>query len=363
MILDTRTIVLSYIATDIVCLAVMVLLWRQNRERISGTHLWVIFYVVSLFALILMILRGAIPDGASTILTNTMFMAGTLIGYQALLRFTGEIRRQTFNYFILAAGILIHAYFTFGKPDVDARIFNLSAVLLVFFSQCVWFCLRGAPEPMRRLMRWPGLVFALFVLVSLTRMAAAVFVPHARADLFQENVIIALSVIAYQLLFITLAFALALMYNQQLDEEVRAEKIKFELSFQSAPYTLVLSRLSDGKILDINDSFTRITGYNEADIRGKTAADLKLWVNEKDRAIIVRDLRETGAVFERKLLFRKKSGEIMTGLVSAKWITIQDEQCLLFSVNDVTEREKALEELRTAQMQWHRTFNASQDAI
>jgi PAS domain S-box-containing protein len=153
------------------------------------------------------------------------------------------------------------------------------------------------------------------------------------------------------------------MYNQRLVEEVRANEEKFELAFQSAPYTLVLSRLSDGKILAINDSFTRITGYSEADIRGKTAADLKLWVNEEDRAIVVRDLRETGAVFERKLLFRKKSGEIMTGLLSAKWITIQDEKCLLFSVNDVTEREKVLEELRTAQEQWQKTFDSTQDAI
>ena len=363
MILDTRTIVLSYIATDIACLAVMVLLWRQNRERISGTHLWVIYYIVSLFALILMILRGAIPDGASVILVNALFMAGTLIGYQALLRFAGEIRRQTFNYFILAAAILIHAYFPFGKPDVNARIFNLSAVLLVFFSQCAWFCLRGAPEAQRKLMWWPGLVFVLHILVSLCRMAAAVFAPHAQADLFQQNTTIALSVIAYQLLFVALTFALALMYNQRLVEEVRANEEKFELAFQSAPYTLVLSRLSDGKILAINDSFTRITGYSEADIRGKTAADLKLWVNEEDRAIVVRDLRETGAVFERKLLFRKKSGEIMTGLLSAKWITIQDEKCLLFSVNDVTEREKVLEELRTAQEQWQKTFDSTQDAI
>jgi len=363
MTLDIRTIFATFVATHTICLVVLLLLWRQNRERIQGTHLWVISYAFQLFTLIFMILRGAIPDWASIILAHTLLFAGTLMGYFALLRFAGTTRRQAFNYLVIVAVLLINAYFTYVQPSVNARTFNLSAVLLIIFSQCAWFCLRGAPEPMRMLMRWPGFVFALFVLVSLGWMAAAVFAPHTHADLFQASTAIALGMIAYQLLFITLAFALALMYNQQLDEEVRAEKIKFELSFQSAPYTLVLSRLSDEKILDINDSFTRITGYNEADIRGKTAADLKLWVNEEDRAIIVLDLRETGAVFERKLLFRKKSGEIMTGLVSAKWITLQDEQCLLFSVNDVTEREKALEELRTAQMQWHRTFNASQDAI
>ena len=363
MILDTRTLMLSYLATDLVCLAVIILLWRQNRESAGGTHLWIVDYAFKLSGLFLMILRGAIPDGASVILANALIMASWLIGYEALQRFAGTTRRQIFNYFILAAAILIHAYFTFSKPDVNARIFNVSATVAIIVAQCAWFCLRGAPKAQRRLMWWPGLVFVLYALVSLARMAAAVFAPYAHSDFFQANTAIALSTVSYQLLLVALTFALALMYNQRLGEEVRTEEEKYALAFRAAPYALVLSRLSDGKILEANEGFTRTTGYDEADIRGKTALDLKLWANEEDRALVVRDLQDTGAVFERKLPFRKKSGEILTGLVSAKWITIRHEQCLLFSVNDITEREKAMEELRVAQMQWQKTFDATQDAI
>ncbi|MDD4242574.1 MAG: PAS domain S-box protein, partial [Smithellaceae bacterium] len=169
--------------------------------------------------------------------------------------------------------------------------------------------------------------------------------------------------IAYPLLFITLTVALALMYNQQLSEEVRAEKEKYALAFQSAPYALVLSRLSDGKILEINDGFTRNTGYDEADIQEKTAMELNLWANKEDRALVVRDLQDTGVIFDRKVLLRKKSGEIVTGLFSAQLITFRHEACLLSSINDITEREKAMEELRVAQKQWQKTFDATQDAI
>ena len=48
MILDTRTLLLSYFATDLICLAVIILLWRQNRERVGGTHLWIIDYAFKL---------------------------------------------------------------------------------------------------------------------------------------------------------------------------------------------------------------------------------------------------------------------------------------------------------------------------
>ena len=36
-----KTIIFSYVITDIVCLAVIVLLWRQNRKRFAGTGFFV----------------------------------------------------------------------------------------------------------------------------------------------------------------------------------------------------------------------------------------------------------------------------------------------------------------------------------
>lgn len=363
MILDTRTIVLNYCLTGMVCLAVMTMLWRQNRKRISGTHLWVIDYAFLMSALVLMILRGAIPDWASIVLANALIVTGVLFGYLALLSFAGAVRRQAFNYLVAAAVLVIQAYFTFVQPDVNTRNFSISAAILIIVSQCAWFCLRGAPIAQRELMRWTGLVFVLYALLNLGRMAAAVFAPHTHADFFQENATVAVSLIAHQLLFVALTFALALMYNQRLFEEVRTEEEKFALAFRLAPYALILSRLSDGKILEINDGYTRATGYDEEETRGKTAMDLNLWANEEDRNLLVRDLQENGDVFNRKALFRNKAGEILIGLVSVKRITAQHEECMLFSVNDITEREKAMEELRQAQLQWQKTFDATQNSI
>lgn len=363
MTVDIRTLVLSYLLTGLVCLAVMVLLWRQNRERVPGTHLWVVDYAFQMSALVLMFLRGAIPDGASILLANTLILAGLLIGYQALLRFAGATRPQVFNNLVVATVVLIQAYFTFAQPDVNARIFTISTASLIIFSQCAWFCLRSAPDAVRPLMTGVGGVFALYALLSFGRMVESVLASQARTDFFQPSPANAISMIAYSLLLIALTFALALMYNKRLHEEIRTEEEKYALAFHSAPYALVLTRLSDGKILEVNDGFTRIAGYDEADIRGKTTLALNLWVNEEDRALVVRDVQDTGAVFERKLPFRKKSGEILTGLYSTQRITIRHEDCLLSSINDISDREKAAEDLRLAERQWQKTFDATNDSV
>ena len=363
MILDIRTVVFSYVLTDIVCVAVMILLWWQNRRRFTGTLLWVVDFAFQLTALVLIILRGAIPDWASIVLANTLVLTGAWLGYLALLRFAGAGSRQSFNYAVLAATLLIHIYFTYFRPDVGARTFNTSLGLLIIAAQCAWFCLRSAPDAARPFMRGVGLVFAVYTLVSLARIAEYFLASRARTDFFAPSLPDALGMIAYQLLFIALTLALALMYNKRLSEEIRMEEEKFAGAFRSAPYALVLARLSDGKILEINEGFTRITGYDAADVRGKTALDLNLWVNEEDRARVVSDILQTGGIFERKLLFRKKSGDILTGLYSAQLVTVQREACLLSSINDITDREKAAEELRLAHTQWQKTFDATNDSV
>ena len=49
---------------------------------------------------------------------------------------------------------------------------------------------------------------------------------------------------------------------------------------------------------------------------------------------------------EHEFRFRKKSGEMMTGLLSAEALTINNEKCIMISVNDITLRKKAEDTLR-----------------
>jgi len=41
------------------------MLWRQSRDRFAGTAFWVLDFVFQAAALVLIVLRGAIPDWMS----------------------------------------------------------------------------------------------------------------------------------------------------------------------------------------------------------------------------------------------------------------------------------------------------------
>ncbi len=344
--LDVRTVMFSHLVTDALCTAVLVFLWGQNRKRFAGTFYWVLDFAFQTTAALLIVLRGSVPDWASMDVSNTLVVLGALLGYWGLSRFAGVRSRQIHNGVLLAAFIVVHLYFTFIRPSLAARNLNVSLGLLAMCFQCVWLVMRRVGPGMRGMTRWVGLVFGVFCLVSIVRIVVVLASPPASNDFFRSGSYDKLLLMSYQALLILLTFALALMINQRLLGEIRTQEEKYAKAFRSSPYAITLTRPSDGLMLEVNDGFVKITGYPAGEAVGKTTRDLKLWASEEDRAAVVDELSRAHRVGEREFLFRKRSGELLTGLFSAEIITIGDQPWILSSINDITERKRAEEALR-----------------
>ena len=59
---------------------------------------------------------------------------------------------------------------------------------------------------------------------------------------------------------------------------LRSSEEKFSKAFQSSPDALVLSRLSDGVLVEVNEVFLKISGYSREQALGRTTRDLAVWV-------------------------------------------------------------------------------------
>jgi PAS domain S-box-containing protein len=358
MMLDMRTIIFSYVVTDIVCMVIIMLLWQQNRKRFAGTIFWVFNFAFQMFALFLIIMRGSIPDWMSFVLANTMVIAGALLGYIGLTRFVGGGKSQIYNYILLAVFAGVHIYFTFVQPDQAARNLNSSVGLLIICLQCAWLLLYRVEPGIRQLTRGVGIVFGLYCLVSVVRIVEYFTGAHLIRDYLQSGLFEQLVLISNQMLFILLTYSLALMFNKRLLVDIKMGEEKFSKAFHSSPYAITITRMSDGQIIEVNDAFFNITGYQLADIRGKTTPALHLWNKDEDRAAVISELASKGKVQESEFPFRKKSGEIITGLFSAEIIKIDNEKYVLSSINDLTERKRAQGELEASQRMLSSMINA-----
>ena len=128
--------------------------------------------------------------------------------------------------------------------------------------------------------------------------------------------------------------------RERAEVKLRRSEEKFSSAFRSASYALTITRLSDGKILDANDSFFAMTGYTFEETIGKTTMELNLWVDENDRNYVISELMNGKRFSSKSFSFRMKSGQILIGLFSTELITIQTEKCILSSINDITELKR-----------------------
>jgi PAS domain S-box-containing protein len=130
----------------------------------------------------------------------------------------------------------------------------------------------------------------------------------------------------------------------------KLEKIKlyYNASFTTSPDIIILIDLSDGKIVDINDSFEILTGYTKDETIGKTTIDLNLWKESEKRNIFLGNLEKEGKVFNYEADFIIKNGSIRSGLVSSKYIRIDDDIYNYSIIKDITEQKISEKELLIA---------------
>jgi PAS domain S-box-containing protein len=336
--LDIRTVTLLCVIAYVVSTLFVAQLWRQNRRHFAGMGLWACNFALLAAGLMLIILRGAIPDWVSIVLPNISFVAAALLMFVGLERFLGKPGEQRHNYALLAACGVAFWFYSIAQPDLPMRGLIVSVALLIMCGQCVWLLWHRVAPEMRRLTFGVGMVFVGYCVLSVLRIVEYGIGSRTASDFFQWGHFNALVLVAYQTLAILLTYSLVLMVNQRLIVNIDRQRERFAKAFHAAPYAITLTRLSDGTLLDVNENFEAISGYSRAEVIGKPSTDLNLWQRGTDRAAVIEAISSRGEITGVEMQFRSKSGQPIVGLLSAQVIPIGGENCILSCIADISER-------------------------
>jgi len=150
--------------------------------------------------------------------------------------------------------------------------------------------------------------------------------------------------------------------EQAADVLARSEE-KFRKAFYTSPDSVNINRLEDGMYISINPGFTKIMGYAEDDIIGKTSVACNIWNNIEDRQRLVAGLKRDGSVVNLEADFRAKDGTIRHGLMSASIIDLNGVSHILNITRDVTNRKEAQEALRESENKYRLLADNASDVI
>jgi PAS domain S-box-containing protein len=134
--------------------------------------------------------------------------------------------------------------------------------------------------------------------------------------------------------------------RRQTGEALRLSEEKFSAAFANNPAAIAITRLEDGLVLEVNDTWVKMTGYDRKEILGRSAR--MMWPTEEASSRFVRELEQKGSIYGWEQEFLKRSGEVFVTQLSTQLLTLDGQKVILSTLVDITERKKAEQGLREA---------------
>lgn len=358
--LDVRTLFFAHVLTSALGVAVMALLWVQNRRRLSASGFWFASYAMQFIALLLIGLRGIVPDLVSILIANVLIVAAYIVLLDGLVRFIEQPYPTVYNYFLLTVFGLVHAHYTFTQPNLAARSINFALTTGCIVAQGSWLTLYRVAPRLRDAARPTGFVLLLACLIAIVQIVNNLARRQGN-DLLHPDGWLAFFLLSGQILSLGLIFTLLLQVSRRLRYDLERELIerhtaelqlreseeRFSKAFQTSHYAVTISKMIDGKFIDVNDAFAAMTGYTRSELLGRTSFELNMWVHAEQRDDVISALSRGESVVEREYLLRTRNGSILTARFSAQAIQLsQAGLCMISSIADVTARKQAEQELR-----------------
>ncbi len=123
---------------------------------------------------------------------------------------------------------------------------------------------------------------------------------------------------------------------------------RFSKAFSLSPLPTVIVRADNFEVMEANAAFLRLTGAAEEHVVGRNQEELDLWLDNDVRKVVEKALKKDGRL--RNIDFRLKSrdGALVDCLLSSEEIQIDDTDCIMMVIQDITDRKRSEEELMTA---------------
>ena len=120
--------------------------------------------------------------------------------------------------------------------------------------------------------------------------------------------------------------------------ELQLSEEKFSKVFLLNPSACGLSDLNTRQYIQVNEAFTRLLGFSNEEVIGKTAVELGILTPDSMQNLLMK-IKKKGATLDLETDLMAKNGEIKHVILSAEDIYVQDKILRYTVVNDITQRK------------------------
>jgi PAS domain S-box-containing protein len=145
--------------------------------------------------------------------------------------------------------------------------------------------------------------------------------------------------------------------------ELRKSREKFTRAFQGSPLIISISSLMEGRFLEVNDTFLSTLGYCREEVVGHTSLEMGVWQNPSDRERFVKALDKNRKVSKMEVSMKAKDGRPLIFNATIEPIEMDNQECLLFFMEDMTEKKKTEEALRASEEKYRLLIENANESV
>jgi PAS domain S-box-containing protein len=151
--------------------------------------------------------------------------------------------------------------------------------------------------------------------------------------------------------------------RKRTEQALRLSEERFAKAFRASPDGIVISRVSDGRLIEVNDRWTTLFGFSRQEAVGRTSVELNIYTRPLDRQHLISQVKAQGFIRNFEVEVRHKSGELFQVSMSVERVDIAGEQCMLSILRDITEQKRTEAALRESEQRYSAIFDKSPFAI
>ncbi|MBS3987761.1 MAG: PAS domain S-box protein, partial [Erysipelothrix sp.] len=337
---DTRTLALIMsivLMTQVVALLVQ---YKVGSQSYQGISWWLVGSSLMAMGFAFMPLLNVDRLQVLALFANPLVLLGQMLLHIGILRFTNRRENRYGLGVFLFSFLLLYYYFIFIDNSISTRSLIVNAALSIM-ALATSFSLYTYKDKFTSLASvYTATIFLIHGLFFGFRFLWTLSIPVIQT--YTDY----LSVLNAGFLIPTITttlwtFGYILMINQRLNIESQLAKEKMQLVFDTSPDAAIISRLSDGRIVDVNENFTILTGYRKDDIINESVQSIIGWKNESDQHRFLEELNQHHLIENMEFIFHRQDQKEYFGSISARIIQIESVPHIVSVLRDITQRKEA----------------------
>ena len=366
--IDLRFIVLLVGVMGLLMSVIIFFLRRSLPSSIKGLREWAAAPAIVLVSMVLLAMRGAIPDFLSILGGNLLLLVGCLLFHVGTQRFFGVATEKSLRIWltVLTLSVPAIAWCSLIEPDYAVRLRLMATLMFVIFVSLALMVHKQGGRTFAG--RFTALVLFVQSVVILLRFIAT-FVWPSGTGLFEPFVYQTLYIASFTFTMLLLTVGTVLLTTERMRAEfehviddakqaeaaLRESEGRFKNLFKDIPSVAVQGYMQDGTTSYWNQASELLYGYGREEAVGRNLLDLIIPV-EMHSAVreAMHGMFETATPIPAgELSLMRKDGSRVDVFSSHAYVHVPGRPPEMFCLDiGITERKRTEAALKESEERW-----------